>query len=70
MSILNVGNSIHYILRGESYSLPKISIDYELRKRHYNDIDGAIQYYHHLKKDHRATYKFDNEWELNRLGYA
>lgn len=68
--ILDVGNALHHILRGEPYALPKISIDYELRKKHYDDIDGAIRYYHQLKKNQAATYTFDNEWELNRLGYA
>ncbi|MEO1654805.1 MAG: tetratricopeptide repeat protein, partial [Bacteroidota bacterium] len=32
--------------------------------------EAAIRYYHALKKADPDKYKFDNEWELNRLGYA
>ena len=70
LPIRELGNAIQYVLRGEAYVNPKVSIDLELRKNHYHDIDGGIQYYHQLKKEYPTTYKFDNEWELNRLGYA
>ncbi|MEX0288081.1 MAG: serine hydrolase, partial [Flavobacteriaceae bacterium] len=68
--IFEVGKAINHILRGQPYVYPKISIDYELRKRHYDHIDTAIQYYQELKASSPDKYKFDNEWELNRLGYA
>lgn len=68
--IVNVVRAVHHILEEEPYTLPQISIDYELRKHYYDDIDGAINYYQKLKKNKPADYKFDNEWELNRLGYA
>ncbi len=68
--VTEVSVAILNILNHQAYTLPKISIDFELRKNYYNDIEGGIQYYHQLKKDHPNKYKFDNEWELNRLGYA
>lgn len=70
LPIRELGIAIQFILRGQSYRNPKISIDLAIRKDHYHDIDGGIRYYHQLKKDSPATYKFNNEWELNRLGYA
>lgn len=70
LPIMDMGIAIQHILKGEPYANPKISIDLALRKNHYNDIDGAIQFYYQLKKEYPNTYKFDNEWELNRLGYA
>ena len=70
LPIREMGNAIQFILKGEPYVNPQISIDLALRKNYYHDIDGAIQYYYQLKKDHPTQYKFGNEWELNRLGYA
>lgn len=64
------GNAVHNILRREPYTLPKVSIDFELRKTNYDDIEGAIRHYHELKQTHPSKYKFNNEWELNALGYA
>ncbi|MEL7121230.1 MAG: serine hydrolase domain-containing protein, partial [Bacteroidota bacterium] len=70
LPVMDMAVIVQKILSNDSYTLPKVSIDLELRKKHYNDIDAAIQYYHQLKKDHPSKYKFDNEWELNRLAYA
>ena len=70
LPIVDMGIAIQNILQGKSYTNPKISIDFELRKNNFNDIDAAIQYYHELKRAYPDKYKFDNEWELNRLGYA
>ncbi len=62
--------AVQNILNGTTYLNPKISIDWELRKSHYNDIDNAIQYYYELKKHYPDKYQFEDEWELNALAYA
>lgn len=70
LPIFEFGNAIQNILRGESYEMPKVSIDLAIRRKYYNNIDEGIKYYHKLKKESPNKYKFDDEWELNRLGYA
>jgi len=70
LPIHEFGNAVHHILREEPYIMPKVSIHFELRKTHYNDIEGAIVHYQDLKGKHLSKYKFNNEWELNALGYA
>lgn len=70
LPIAEMGVAIQNILRDKPYTLPKISIDYELRKNYYPDIDKAIHYYHQLKEEYPTKYKFNNEWELNKLAYA
>lgn len=62
--------SLQNILNGQTFTYPKVSIHWKLRKTYYTDIDGAIQYYHQLKEEQPTKYKFDNEWELNNLAYA
>ena len=47
-----------------------MSIDLALRKKHYEDVEQAIQYYHHLKENAPDKYQFNNEWELNKFAYA
>lgn len=70
LPIHEFGNTIHNILRGQPYEMPKVSIDFELRKSFFGDIDKAIGHYHELKKTHPTKFKFNNEWELNAFGYA
>ncbi|MEM8898169.1 MAG: serine hydrolase [Bacteroidota bacterium] len=70
LPLAEAGVAVQNILRNKPYTLPKISIDYELRKNHYHDIDKAISYYYRLKETAPDRYKFKNEWELNTLGYA
>lgn len=70
LPIFDVGTSIQHILRGEAYTLPKVSIDLAIRKKHYTDIEKGIAYYHRLKKESPDKYTFGDQWELNRLGYA
>lgn len=70
LPVVSLGVAIQNILRKQAFDYPKVSIDFELRKKHYNDIEQAIIYYKKLKRDFPAKYKFDNEWELNRLGYS
>lgn len=70
LPIHEFGNAMHNILNGQPYKMPKVSIDFELRRTHYKDIEGAIGHYHDLKGKHPTKYKFNNEWELNTLGYA
>lgn len=70
LPIHEFGNAMQHILRGKPYAMPKVSIHFELRKNYYHDIEGAIAHYHELKEKYPTKYKFNNEWELNALGYA
>ncbi|MBD2700094.1 serine hydrolase [Spirosoma sp. BT702] len=70
LPIFDLGTSIHNILRGEAYRLPKTSIDLVIRKNYYHNIEKGIAYYHRLKKETPDQYTFSDQWELNRLGYA
>lgn len=70
LDIFAFGTAIQNILREQPYELPKISIDLAIRKKSYDNIDNGIEYYYRLKKESPDKYKFNNQWELNRLGYA
>ncbi len=50
-------------------SQTKKSIKEAIVKTSYNDIDGAISYYKKLKKEVPNAYNFEDENELNNLGY-
>ncbi len=47
----------------------KESISLTIRKECEKDIDKGIELYKNLKKNNRTDYNFDNENELNTLGY-
>lgn len=70
LSVHDLHMSLQGILNGKPYSYPPISINWELRKKYYNDIEKGIQHYKFLKEKYPNKYKFKNEWELNTLGYA
>ncbi len=70
LDIFAFGAAIQNILREQPYELPKISIDLAIREKAYENIDEGIEYYHKLKRESPDKYKFNNQWELNRLGYA
>lgn len=57
-----------FILSG-CQSQEKNSIKVALVETSYNDIDAAIIYYHKLKKEQPRTFNFNDENELNNLGY-
>mgnify|MGYP003663579770 CR=1 FL=1 len=45
------------------------SINHILIESHYDDIDAAISFYHELKSNSPEDYNFEDENELNNLGY-
>ncbi len=61
--------SVHKIMKGKSFSLPKKSIYRQIRSKCHENIDLGIQYYYDLKKGYSNTYSFENPGELNSLGY-
>ncbi|MBQ0734820.1 serine hydrolase [Aquimarina celericrescens] len=61
--------SMHKIMNGKSFNLPKKSIYRQIRNKCLENIDLGIQYYYDLKKDNLNIYDFANPKELNGLGY-
>ncbi|MFL1895196.1 serine hydrolase [Aquimarina sp. 2-A2] len=61
--------SVHNIMKGKSFSLPKRSIYRQIRSKCHENIDLGVQYYHDLKRDNFDIYDFENPEELNSLGY-
>ncbi|KZS39295.1 hypothetical protein AWE51_12160 [Aquimarina aggregata] len=61
--------SVHNIMKGKSFSLPKKSIYRQIRKKCHENIELGIQYYYDLKKSSLEIYDFENPNELNGLGY-
>lgn len=70
VDINNFGKVFLNILRGQTYELPLLSVDKAIRQICFDDIDKGIAYYEQLKSNFPNKYKFKNEGELNRLGYA
>lgn len=70
LDINNFGKLFLNILRRQEYEMPLLSIDKAIRQMCIEDIDKGISYYHQLKSNFIDKYKFNNEQELNRLGYA
>jgi len=48
----------------------KKSIERAITAKTMENVDEGITLYHQLKKEHNGTYNFENEGELNNLGYA
>jgi CubicO group peptidase (beta-lactamase class C family) len=65
-----VTEAIKQILNGEPYKLPKRSV-FELMQKKADSLNGPalIKYYNDLKSTLGGEYAFDNEAELNMLGY-
>ncbi len=61
--------SVHNIMKGKSFSLPKKSIYRQIRNKCHENVDLGIQYYYYLKKSSLDSYSFENPDELNGLGY-
>lgn len=61
--------SLHNIMIGQSFILPKKSIYRQIRNRCHENIELGIQYYFDLKKNSLDVYSFENPNELNSLGY-
>jgi len=58
-----------YITKTDSLIQTKKSIKKVLEEHYYDNIDAAIAYYSKLKNEDSKAYKFDDENELNNLGY-
>ena len=67
--VWDLGYTIHHLMLGMAYEVPKKSIYQALRKEALNNVDKAIENYELLKKNAGEEYSFKNPSELNRLGY-
>ncbi len=67
--VWDLGHTIHDIMLGKAYEIPKKSVYQALRKEAKTDINKAIENYYQLKKTSEKEYSFDNPSELNTLGY-
>ena len=70
LDIYAFGEAIQNILREQPYELPKIPIDLAIREKTYENAEAGIAYYNQLKLAHPDEYTFNNQWQLNRLGYS
>lgn len=67
--VWDLGYSIHNLMLGKQYEIPKKSIYQALRKESHIDLNKAMETYLLLKKNAKEEYSFENPSELNRLGY-
>lgn len=65
----NIIQSVHNIMKGESFSLPKKSIYRQIRRTCHENIEEGIKLYSTLKQVDYNLYNFDDPNELNSLGY-
>jgi len=67
--VWDLGHSIHNLMLGKAYEIPKKSIYQAIRKEAQIDLNKAIKSYYLLKKNEEKDYSFENPSELNKLGY-
>lgn len=67
--VWDLGYSIHNLMLGKEYEIPKKSIYAAIRKEALTDLNKAISTYNLLKKNYKEEYSFANPSELNKLGY-
>lgn len=67
--VWDLGYTIHNLMLGNAYEIPKKSIYQAIRKEAHNDIGKAMETYNLLKEKCETTYSFENPGELNKLGY-
>jgi CubicO group peptidase (beta-lactamase class C family) len=67
--VWDLGHTIHNLMLGKEYEIPKKSIHQYIRKEAHNDINKAIEMYYLLKENNKKEYSFENPSELNKLGY-
>lgn len=65
----NIIQSVHNIMKGKAFSLPKKSIYRQIRSKCHENIDEGIKLYHVLKQSDYNLYHFNDSNELNSLGY-
>lgn len=61
--------SLHNIMKGKSFSLPKRSIYRQIRSKCHENIDLGIKSYYDLKESSLDIYDFEDSNELKKLGY-
>ncbi|WP_426475121.1 serine hydrolase [Chryseobacterium balustinum] len=67
--VWDLGYTIHNLMLGKDYEIPKKSVYQAIRKESLNDINKAIETYYLLKENSKNEYSFENPGELNKLGY-
>lgn len=67
--VWDLGHTIHNLMLGKEYEIPKKSIYQAIRKESLYDVNKAIKTYYLLKKNSEKEYSFENPGELNKLGY-
>lgn len=67
--VWDLGHTIHNLMLGKDYEIPKKSIYQAIRKTSLTDVHKAIETYYLLKKNDEKEYSFQNPSELNKLGY-
>lgn len=67
--VWDLGHTIHNLMFGKAYKIPKKSIYKAIRKESLTNINKAIETYYLLKKNSTEEYSFENPSELNKLGY-
>ncbi len=67
--VWDLGHTIHNLMLGKDYEIPKKSIYQEIRKESLDNVNKAIDTYYSLKEYSEKEYNFENPSELNKLGY-
>ncbi|MBP2614944.1 serine hydrolase domain-containing protein [Chryseobacterium jejuense] len=67
--VWDLGYTIHNLMLGKDYEIPKKSIYQAIRKESLNDVNKGIETYYLLKENSKNEYSFENPAELNKLGY-
>lgn len=67
--VWDLGYTIHNLMLGKEYEIPKKSVYQAIRKESLDNINKAIERYYLLKKNSEKEYSFENPNELNKLGY-
>ncbi|WP_404985548.1 serine hydrolase [Chryseobacterium sp. M5] len=67
--VWDLGHTIHNLMLGKEYEIPKKSIYQAVRKESLYDVNKAIKTYYLLKENSKNEYSFENSSELNKLGY-
>lgn len=67
--VWDLGHTIHNLMLGKEYEIPKKSIYQAIRKESLYDVNKAIKTYYLLKENSKNEYSFENSGELNKLGY-
>lgn len=67
--VWSLGHTIHDIMLGKAFEIPKRSVYQALRKEARTNVNKAIENYYQLKKTSEREYSFENPNELNTLGY-